>query len=251
MSFQVSGLGFAHRKHPILHDVSFDVRAGEILGILGPNGSGKSTLLRLMAGTRRPSAGRVTLDGTAVADIPRRALAARLAVVAQKSETQLRMAAVDVVRLGRLPRRGPFAGWTAGDEAAVTDALTRVGMTGHKAQDWHTLSGGEQQRIQIARALAQEPREIILDEPTNHLDIAHQFDLLRLLSTLRLTTVIALHDLNHAAMFCHRVLVMEGGRVAAIGTPAQVLTAGTIGRVFRVRAEVDAAGPHPKITYHP
>lgn len=224
---------------------------GEILGILGPNGSGKSSLLRLMAGTRRPASGRVSLDGVAVADMPRRQLAGRLAVVAQKSETQLRMTAVDVVRLGRLPRRSAFSGWTTADEAAVTDALARVGMSGHAAQDWHTLSGGEQQRIQIARALAQEPREIILDEPTNHLDIAHQFDLLRLLTTLRLTTVIALHDLNHAAMFCDRVLVLDGGRVAAVGPPAEVLTSNLIGRVFRVRAEVDTSGPHPQITYRP
>ncbi|MCJ8139265.1 ABC transporter ATP-binding protein [Falsirhodobacter halotolerans] len=251
MSFQVRHLGFAHRTHAILHDVTFDVQTGEILGILGPNGSGKSSLLRLMAGSRRPATGRVTLEGVAVADMPRRQLAGRLAVVAQKSETSLRMAAVDVVRLGRLPRRGPFTAWTAGDEAAVSDALERVGMTAHRHQDWHTLSGGEQQRIQIARALAQDPQEILLDEPTNHLDIAHQFDLLRLLATLRLTTVIALHDLNHAAMFCHRILVMEGGRIAAIGPPADVLTAELIRRVFRVRAGVEIVEGCPRITYYP
>lgn len=122
-------------------------------------------------------------------------------------------------------------------------------MTDRAAQSWHTLSGGERQRAQIARALAQEPRELLLDEPTNHLDIQHQLDLLDLVVSLPVTTVIALHDLNLAAMYCDRLLVLRGGTTVAEGSPAEVLTPSLIEEVYGVRTEVTHHPGHPVIRF--
>ncbi|MGC5039559.1 ABC transporter ATP-binding protein [Streptomyces sp. DT190] len=227
----------------ILDGVVLAPEPGSTVGVLGPNGSGKSTLLRLMAGLLTPSAGVVTLDGTPLGDLPRRTVARRLAVVEQQSDTQVELTVEDVVRLGRIPHRRAWTPATADDERAVRAALERTGMADHAGRAWHTLSGGERQRVQIARALAQEPRELLLDEPTNHLDIHHQLDLLALVARLPVTTVVALHDLNLAAMYCDRVVVLRAGRVVAGGTPAGVLTERLIAEVYGVRAAVHTDGP--------
>ncbi|MYW09504.1 ATP-binding cassette domain-containing protein, partial [Streptomyces sp. SID2563] len=142
---------------------------------------------------------------------------------------------------------------TGEDAAAVDEALERTGLTGRRDQSWHTLSGGERQRVQIARALAQRPRELLLDEPTNHLDIQHQLELLSLVASLPLTAVVALHDLNLAAMFCDRIVVLSGGRAVAGGTPAQVVTEELIEEVYRVRSVVTPDGPRgrPSVRFLP
>ncbi|MEU0173553.1 ABC transporter ATP-binding protein [Streptomyces massasporeus] len=227
----------------ILDGVALAPETGSTVGVLGPNGSGKSTLLRLLAGLFTPTSGMVTLDGTPLGDLPRRTVARRLAVVEQQSDTQVALTVEDVVRLGRVPHRRAWTPASADDERAVRAALERTGLDGRARQLWHTLSGGERQRVQIARALAQEPRELLLDEPTNHLDIHHQLDLLTLITGLPVTTVVALHDLNLAAMYCDRVVVLSAGRVVAAGTPGDVLTAELVADVYGVRAAVSREGP--------
>jgi iron complex transport system ATP-binding protein len=227
----------------VLDDVVLAPDPGSTVGLLGPNGSGKSTLLRLLAGLLAPTAGVVTLDGAPLAGLPRREIARRLAVVEHQADTQVELTVLDVVRLGRVPHRRAWTPATEQDERAVRTALERAGLTDRAGQPWHTLSGGERQRVQIARALAQEPRELLLDEPTNHLDIHHQLDLLALVTALPLTTVVALHDLNLAAMYCDRVVVLHTGRVVAAGTPGDVLTESLIAEVYGVRAAVTADGP--------
>ncbi|MHA6804115.1 ABC transporter ATP-binding protein [Salinifilum ghardaiensis] len=222
----------------VLDGVSLTPQEGSTVGVLGPNGSGKSTLLRLLAGVLSPTAGVVTLDGRALADLGRRAVARRVAVVEQHSDTQVPLSVVEVVRLGRIPHRRPWQPASAADETAVQDALERTGLAGKADRRWQTLSGGERQRVQIARALAQQPRELLLDEPTNHLDIQHQFDLLNLFVDLPTTTVVALHDLNVAAMYCDHVVVLDQGRVVAAGEPHAVLTAERIAEVWGVTAVV-------------
>ncbi|MES4903177.1 MULTISPECIES: ABC transporter ATP-binding protein [unclassified Streptomyces] len=222
---------------------------GETVGLLGPNGSGKSTLLRLLAGVLAPTSGVVTLDGRPLPEAGRRAIARRIATVEQHAHTRTELTVRDVVALGRIPHRRAWTPPTAADAEAVTAALARTGLTDRAAQSWHTLSGGERQRAQIARALAQEPRELLLDEPTNHLDIQHQLDLLDLVAGLPVTTVIALHDLNLAAMYCDRLLVLRDGRAVAEGTPAEVLTPALIERVYAVRAEVTTGPGHPVIRF--
>ncbi|MFD7320411.1 ABC transporter ATP-binding protein [Streptomyces sp. NPDC059875] len=222
----------------ILDGVGIAPTPGTTTALLGPNGSGKSTLLRLLCGVLAPSAGVVTLDGRPLAELRRRDVARRVAVVEQQADTLVELSAADVVRLGRIPHRRAWSPPTTADEDAVRDALHRTGLTDRAEQPWHTLSGGERQRVQIARALAQEPRELLLDEPTNHLDIQHQHDLLDLVSGLPVTTIVALHDLNLAAMYCDTIVVLSGGRVVAAGAPREVLTAELIAEVYGVRVEV-------------
>lgn len=241
MTIAARNLIWGIRRRTIVADVSLDVAQGETLGLIGPNGSGKSSLLRLLAGLKRPQAGRVEIEGQDIARLQRRALARQLAFVRQSAATETNVSVRDVVRLGRTPHRSALSGWSAEDEAAVASALARVDMEGRRAQPWQTLSGGEKQRVHIARALAQAPRILFLDEPTNHLDIHHQIAILRMVRDLELTSIIALHDMNLAAMFCDRIIVLEAGRVVACGTPEAVLTAELLRAVFRVEAEITAS----------
>ncbi|MFF9186645.1 ABC transporter ATP-binding protein [Streptomyces rochei] len=227
----------------ILDGVSLAPRPGSVTGLLGPNGSGKSTLLRLLSGVLAPSSGVVTLDGRPLGDWGRRAVARRVAVVEQHADTLVELTVLDVVRLGRIPHRRAWASAGDADEDAVRTALERTGLTDRADRFWHTLSGGERQRVQIARALAQEPRELLLDEPTNHLDVQHQLELLNLIAELPVTSVVALHDLNLAAMYCDQVVVLRQGRVVAAGPPGDTLTESLIADVYGVRAEVTRPGP--------
>ena len=247
MSVIAENLTWGVRRRVIVNDVSLEVRPGETLGLIGPNGSGKSSLLRLLAGLKRPHSGRVRINDQDVAHLPRRALARQLAFVQQNAATDTNVSVRDVVRLGRTPHRSALSGWSAEDEAAVSAALCRVDMADRRGQAWQTLSGGERQRVHIARALAQAPSVMFLDEPTNHLDIHHQIEILRMVRDLDLTSIVALHDLNLAAMFCDRILVLRNGAAIACGSPHAVLTETLLRDVFRVEAEIaasDGARPH-------
>lgn len=248
MKVVAENLVWGVRNKTIVSDVSLNVAQGETLGLIGPNGSGKSSLLRLLSGLKRPGSGRVEIDGSDIAGIPRKALSRQVAFVQQSAATDTNVTVRDVVRLGRTPHRSALAGWSEADETAVAAALERVDMTSRKAQAWQTLSGGERQRVHIARALAQDPQVMFLDEPTNHLDIHHQIEILRMVRDLDLTSIIALHDLNLAAMFCDRIVVLQEGAVRATGTPDVVLTQSLLRDVFRVAADVspssDAGRPH-------
>ncbi|RKS04732.1 iron complex transport system ATP-binding protein [Nocardiopsis sp. Huas11] len=237
----------------VVDGVCLDPRPGETIGLLGPNGSGKSSLIRLLAGAVRPTSGVVTLDDTSLATVSRRETARAIAIVTQHADTVVDITVHDIVSLGRIPHRGTFGGDREADARAVSEALARTGLT-HKAGElWHRLSGGEQQRVHIARALAQEPRELLLDEPTNHLDIRYQLDLLQLVCELPVTTVVALHDLNLAAMFCDSLLILKDGRAVQAGPPSEVLTPELIAEVYEVdtTVRVDEATNRPMITFHP
>lgn len=222
----------------IVDGVTLQAAPGRVLGLIGPNGSGKSSLLRLLCRLRNVASGVVTLDERDIAAVPRRELARRLAFVEQQATTEIQLSVCDVVRLGRTPHRAALASWNSADEAAVNEALARVGLTERHDQFWHTLSGGERQRVHIARALAQEPSELILDEPTNHLDIQHQLSILGLVRRLGITCIMALHDLNLAAMFCDEIALLHEGRLQAAGTPDAVMTADAIQRIFGVAVSI-------------
>lgn len=250
MTIEADNIGWSIGKTQILDRVSLAATPGEVLGLLGPNGSGKSSLLRILAGLRKPQSGTVTLDGTEMARLKRSAIARRVALVEQHASTEANVRVADVVKLGRIPHRLPLSGWTKADEFATSSALERVGMTARRGQYWQSLSGGERQRVHIARALAQTPTEMLLDEPTNHLDIQHQIELLRLVANLELTSIIAMHDLNHAAMFCHKLVVLDNGRVVATGTPETVLTEALLREVFRVEARLETSPYHGKPHIH-
>lgn len=237
----------------IVDGVTLEAAPGRMLGLVGPNGSGKSSLLRLLCGLRKVRSGVVSLGGTNIGALSRQAVARRLAVVEQHAGTQSQVTVEDVVRLGRTPHRSALAPWSEVDEAAVAGALERVGLDARRDQPWETLSGGERQRAQIARALAQEPSELVLDEPTNHLDVRHQLDALTLVRRLGVTSIVALHDLNLAALFCDEIAVLTEGRLVRSGTPEAVLNAKMIAEVFGVCAEVrvSALSGRPHIEYRP
>ncbi|MDO4230929.1 MAG: ABC transporter ATP-binding protein [Lautropia sp.] len=253
MSFRAENLVWKIGRKTIVDGVSFSARPGRLLGLLGPNGSGKTSLLRLLAGLKMPHAGHVQLEDKDIRAIPRRALAQRVAFVEQHATTTANLTVKDVVKLGRFPHRSLFSGWTRADEEAVENAMQATGID-HKQNDrWQNLSGGEKQRAHLARALAQTPRELILDEPTNHLDIQHQLGLMKLVAGLPMTSIMALHDLNHAAMFCDELLILKAGKVVAQGKPADILTEDLLHSVFSVNARIRASEFHsgPHIHYLP
>lgn len=250
MTIKADNLVWKIGSKTILNGVSFTAEPGKMLGLLGPNGSGKTSLLRLLAGLKRPNAGRVTLDQADLRTIARRTVAQRVAFIEQHASTSSNLRVVDVVKLGRFPHRSMFSGWTHDDDRAVTEALERTGMTAKRNDAWQSLSGGEKQRTHVARALAQAPKELILDEPTNHLDVQHQISLLRLVSNLKVTSIIALHDLNHAAMFCDSLIVMQEGKIVASGSPQEVLTRELLRSVFKVEAYVETSPHHARPHIH-
>ncbi len=235
MKLTAQSLGWSARGRQTVRDVSVEIASGETFGLIGPNGSGKSTLLRLMAGLVRRPQGHVSLDDQPATTLTRRQIARRIAFVEQLADTSEALSARDVVELGRTPWLSALAPFGPQDRQIVADALQAVGMAHMADRPWATLSGGERQRLHIARALAQRPRLLLLDEPTNHLDIHHQLTLLRLVSRLQVTVIMALHDLNQA-MACDRLAVMDAGRMVACGPPAKVLTAERLATIFRVRA---------------
>ncbi|MBT0781132.1 MULTISPECIES: ABC transporter ATP-binding protein [Paracoccus] len=246
MSVRAENLVWGVKRRVIVDDVSLVVEPNETLGLIGPNGSGKSSLLRLLAGLRRPARGTVAINGKPIAGYGRKELARIVAFVQQSASTDTNVAVEDVVRLGRTPHRSALGAWTPLDGDAVRRALEQVDMFTRRGQRWQTLSGGERQRAHIGRALAQEPSIMFLDEPTNHLDIHHQIEILRLVRDLKITSIVALHDLNLASLFCDRIVVLEAGRIVASGRPEAVLTEDLLRDVFKVEARVRRGLDHGK-----
>ena len=229
--------------------------AGQLTGLIGPNGAGKSTLMRAALGLAPLAAGRIEFDGADLPGMNRRRRAQLSALVEQSGGSEVQLSAREVVMLGRIPFQTVWqAAPAVADEQAVAAALDAVGMSGFAARQYQTLSGGEQQRLQVARALAQEPRLLLLDEPTNHLDVRAQLSILSLLrqrAQAGATVLLALHDLNLAATFCDQVMVLQGGRLVAQGTPEVVLTPALLHDVYGVRASLlrHPATGRPLIAY--
>ena len=237
----------------MLRGVSFDVPAGGFAGILGPNGSGKTTLLLLLAGTARPAAGRVTLEGRELPAFSRTELARRMAVVPQETHLAFDYSVLEVVMMGRYPHLGTFEIEGPSDVALVRAALAETGTQHLEDRPFATLSGGEKQRVIIASALAQigssQNGVLLLDEPTAALDLRYQLEIVRLLrdlqERLRMTIVISTHDLNFAASLCRSLLLLRDGRVLSAGATTDVLNPANIRALYDVDADVhhhDAAG---------
>ena len=234
----------------VLSDISFGVPQGQILAICGANGAGKSSLLRLIYRHQAPTRGTILLQGRDIWGLSAPEAARNIAAVLQEQPTEFALTARQIVALGRLPHR---TGWGAAqgrrDAEIATEALERMEMAHLADRAFGTLSGGERQRAMVARALAQAPRLIVLDEPTNHLDIRHQLELLALLRGLGRTVIATLHDLNLAAGFADRVILLHQGRILADGPPLDALSPDHLSTAFRIRAEVDASGPAPRLAF--
>lgn len=237
MKLQAVSVGQRAGSRALVSDVSLTVQPGETLGLIGPNGSGKSTMLRIIAGLAPRASGAVLLDDVPMAQMTRRDIARKIALVQQHADTSEALTVRDAVELGRTPWLSALRPLGDDDRDIVDQALASVGMSRMARAEWATLSGGERQRVHIARALAQRPRVLLLDEPTNHLDIHHQLAILRMMADLPVTVVVALHDLNQA-MGCDRLAVMQKGRLIACGPPAQVLTPARLAQIFRVDTSV-------------
>ncbi len=221
-------VSFAYGSTEVIRNVTFGVRPGDSVALCGPNGSGKTTLLRLLAGDLRPSRGQVLLDGrplTAVQPVRR---ARHIAVIPQHVDPQLGFIVNTLVGMGRSPYTGTLGLLSDDDHRAVDTALRETDCIGLATRRFNELSGGEQQRVSVAMALAQETPYLLLDEPTVHLDLRHQFQLLELLRQLqrtrRLGLVAALHDLNLAALYFARLAVMQDGCIVADGPSADIVT---------------------------
>ncbi|MDN3261278.1 ABC transporter ATP-binding protein [Streptomyces sp. CSDS2] len=217
----------------LVEHIDLTVGSGAFAGLVGPNGSGKSTLLRSLYRALRPAGGAVRLDGDDLHAMDARAAARVLAALPQESSAEFDFTVAEVVAMGRLPHRGRTA---ASDREICARAMARTGVAHLAGRGFLGLSGGEKQRVLIARALAQQPRVLVLDEPTNHLDIAHQLDVLSLVRASGLTVLAALHDLNLAAAHCDVLYVLDGGRIVASGPPGEVLQPALLAEVFGVRA---------------
>ena len=243
----VSGASISVGGKAIVDDVHFTAAKGHVTGLIGPNGAGKSSLMRAILGLQPLDGGTIRFDALDLLAMRRRDRARIGAFVEQSGATETHLSAADVVMLGRIPFQSVWqTSPSPNDKLAVAEALEAVGMAGFSNQHYGTLSGGEQQRVQIARALAQEPQLLVLDEPTNHLDIHAQLGVLALLrkrAEIGATVLVSLHDLNLAAAFCHALVVLHRGKIVAQGTPGIVLTPELLKQVYQVDASV-LAHPH-------
>jgi iron complex transport system ATP-binding protein len=227
--------------HPILHDLAFAMTAGTGVGLIGPNGSGKTTLLRAL-GAHVPVEGTITLDGRPVEDWSAAERARRLAYVRQAPSLTFDFTVEELVLLGRAPHRGWLQRYRRDDRARVRAALRRVDLDGFADRSVLSLSGGETQRVFLAQALVQEADLLLLDEPTAHLDVHYQFSFMeqvRALVNEGRGVLTVFHDLERAARYAERLLVLDGGRLVADGPPADVLTPGRIAEVFGMEARVE------------
>jgi iron complex transport system ATP-binding protein len=226
----------------VLDDVSLEISKGGLVGILGPNGSGKTTLLRLLSGTRRPSGGRVLLEGRPLDRYARREVARRIAVVPQETELAFEYSVLEMVLMGRHPHLGLFALEGPADLAIAREMLRATGTAALETRRFSTLSGGEKQRVVIAAALTQASEVLLLDEPTASLDLAYQLEVASLLTELNrsrgVTIAVSTHDLNLAAAVCQHLVLLKAGRVLAHGPTIEVLTAENVRALYDVDADV-------------
>lgn len=239
----VEDICFSYHDKPVLKNVDLQVKKGEIIGILGPNGCGKTTLLKLLNRNLHPDSGRVLMMGTDLEDISKRRIARHIAVVPQSNEIRFAFSVRDIVSMGRMPFLDRFQGESSEDTHIVEEAMEKTNIMEFADRLINTMSGGERQRVIIARALAQRPGIILLDEPTLHLDINHQFEVLDLVNRLSkeedLTVVIVSHDLPMVVKFCDRIVLIHNNKVFAMGTPEEVLTTENMRAVFNIEAVLE------------
>lgn len=253
LKLQVEDLSYSYGEKKVVDGVSLCVQQGEFVGLIGPNGSGKSTILKNVYRALEPDTGKLLLDGKEIDHMSFRESALKMAVVGQENDVPFNFKVEEIVAMGRTPHKKVFEIDTPEDKSIVRHALSHVGMEDMAKRNYLNLSGGEKQRVIIARAVAQESEFFILDEPTNHLDISYQMQILDFVKRLQITVLSAIHDLNMAALYCDRLYVLKEGKIVLSGTPEEVLTEQNIRDVYGVDSTVSI---HPKtgkvaITYLP
>jgi len=251
MTLELHELSVSLGGSRILEGCSLSARPGELIGLIGPNGAGKTTLLRCAAGLLQADSGAVSLAGTALARLPARQRARRMAYLAQSGGVHWPLTVRRIVALGRLPHLEPWRALQAGDARVVDEAMRRLDVANLGARVFHTLSGGERMRTMLARALAGEPELLLADEPLAGLDPYHQLQVMALLAELAgdgRAVVAVLHDLSLAGRYCHRLALMDAGRIVACGPAAEVLTAERVAAVYRVSTWIDGRADERRLT---
>lgn len=238
MKISANAIKLSFNRRNILKGIDFELHDKEFLGIIGPNGSGKSTLLKCIYRILKPDSGVIYLDGRMLDEFSYRETALKMAVVAQHSNYNFDFTVLNIVLMGRTPYKKLLDGDSTEDIDIACSALKKVGLSGMEDRLFSTLSGGEQQRVILARALTQDTECLLLDEPTNHLDIKYQLQIMDVAKTTRKTVIAVIHDLNIAAMYCDRIIVMNEGEIVALGIPKDVLTVERIYELYGVRSLV-------------
>ena len=235
----IQNITAAYGKTTVLDGVTLKVTEGEFVGVIGPNGSGKTTLLRVISGVLPPVKGEVLLRGVSLGTIDRRTVAKTIAFLPQDLALEFSFTAREVISMGRYAHLPRFGGESREDSEVTQRAMQLTGVEPLADRVVTELSGGERQKVFIAMCLAQQPELLILDEPTNHLDIGHQLSALDLIRgqnrATKMTVISVFHDLNLAAEYCDRLIVLDGGRVDTLGPPDEVITSEMISRVYGVK----------------
>ncbi len=244
-----------------LENVSVDIADGAMVAVVGPNGAGKTSLLRCLLGLNEHYSGTIQIGGQELKQHSRKTMALKLAYVPQQTESLFDLSVFDVVQMGLLPHMGLFQVNGEFEHERINHALAKVGMAHAELQKINTLSGGELQRVLIARALVQEAEVLILDEPTNHLDVYFQHQILALLKQLRISVILTIHDLNLAAQYCDQVLLLHKGQCKGVGTPVDVFQSELLTEVFglpctvvETQTNISSSSERktvPSISFHP
>jgi iron complex transport system ATP-binding protein len=245
----IQGLAVELGGRPVLDGATLELPRGSFGALLGPNGSGKTTLERAVYRAVKPSAGKIVLDGRPIESFEPRELARTVAVLRQEVELEFEFSVLEIVRMGRSPYKGLLDPDRSEDHAIVGRALALTDAESLRDRIFTTLSGGEKQRVLLARALAQEPKLLLLDEPTSHLDLKHQLDLLGRVRGLGITVLAALHDLNLALEFADLAFLLDRGRIVASGPVEEVLNAENIARVFQVTGRMCTTGDSAHLAF--
>lgn len=238
MVLDISSLSFNFGSKNILVDIDLSIKNNGIVGIIGPNGSGKSTLLKCIYRVLKPKTGTIFIDGKNINDYQFKETAKKMAVVAQHNDTHFDFNVLEMVLIGRSPHKKFMERDSAEDIELAYKALEQVNMKDFADRNFSSLSGGEKQRIILARALVQNTDCLILDEPTNHLDIKHQLHFMSLVKDLKITVISAIHDLNIAAMYCDKIYALKEGQIIASGSVDEVITEEVIKTLYDVEAKI-------------
>lgn len=238
MVLDISSLSFNFGSKNILADIDLSIKDNGIVGIIGPNGSGKSTLLKCIYRVLKPKTGTIFIDGKNINDYQFKETAKKMAVVAQHNDTHFDFNVLEMVLIGRSPHKKFMERDSAEDIELAYKALEQVNMKDFSDRNFSSLSGGEKQRIILARALVQNTDCLILDEPTNHLDIKHQLHFMSLAKDLKITVISAIHDLNIAAMYCDKIYALKEGQIIAAGSVNEVITEEVIKTLYDVEAKI-------------
>ncbi len=231
------GVEVEHHKQ-IIEDVSFGIEEKSFVGVLGANGAGKSTLLKSIYGVNKINRGTIEYEGKSLLKMHRKERARKIAVLAQESGSHFDFTVEQVVEMGRYPHKGALENYSKKDAEIIEETLVKMNLQDFRDRSFATLSGGEKQRVLIARVLAQETDFIILDEPTNHLDIGHQLEIMNIIKDLNVTVLAAIHDMNIASLYCDKLVIIKDGKVYKQGTIEEVITKENLLETFNINVDI-------------